>query len=313
MDYVFDHALTRRVDAERSHSPGTSRHTPGGRIQHAGVPSPSLSSVLAAPTEGGMHARAPSMEREAAAWPAEAADDGTLDLDAHLGALQSGNPLEQLRSLRELRAVGLLSEDVMRARQDAILDCAMDEERGGRGGAAARRARSRRDSSESDGGGGGGWGGRLVPGERRSGSPGGSAGRPVTPPHGRGAAGRSVSHDRQIVEERLRAAGSPGHVEVARLEPALNSGSEVAVRRMSPELWVDPRPHDGASPGGGSPGQQAGSPSGGTGGRRRRGSDVSPKPTEVPLEDALYALDQVHDTAHIVKRAIEARSRTSLW
>ena len=126
-----------------------------------------------------------------------------------------------------------------------------------------------------------------------------SPGRSSTPLH-QGAAGRSVSHSRHIVEERMH---SPGH---AALEPALNSDSDMAMEPMPQQLWVDPRPH--------SPDRAGASPlSPPSGGRRRRGSDVSPKPTEVPLENALYALDQIHDTAHIVKRAIEARSRTSLW
>ena len=47
--------------------------------------------------------------------------------------------------------------------------------------------------------------------------------------------------------------------------------------------------------------------------RRKADDEISPKPTEVRLEDQLQALEHGQDTAHLVSMAMEGRIRSRLW
>lgn len=203
--------------------------------------------------------------------PQNTAQRGDLDLDAELAALQSGNPLQQLRSLRDLYEAGLLMEDVMRQRQNAILDAVM-----------------RATGQEAP------QGSVLQGGPAFQQQPGDGSTK-LSTPH----PGELKTHAASPVTSFHKPAGAPSQraQEIVDMRQSPPQQSALADAQIV-DQWVD---------------QLANTSPGATSSPHRTSSDVSPKPTQVPLEQHLTALEHAHDTAHIVARAIEARSRNSLW
>lgn len=108
MDYIFDHSL-----------------------QRARAQSPELIDGADEPLRG----RTPPAARTAAEKESiglyglprttPATSSPTLDLDEAYGNLRSGNPLQQLETLRRLQQDGLLSDDVVAEKQRELLDRAL--------------------------------------------------------------------------------------------------------------------------------------------------------------------------------------------